>query len=197
MSCAVNQASFEKYNYPKELKDKLTSNEVMKTRDVFVEAGKIYNNAAQIYFKHKTEIKKIKDKSLKKKMPQKYRTKLDSISFLIASYNKKSVNGKNNKKNKEFYSEMNEFLEKKKKKGFKSSAEYQEWKSHRKTMNRFLFNNEKFIKYYASINWSEKSDTFIQAERHKAYRQHATLRTLITILYYELVLLLAVTIATG
>lgn len=85
----------------------------------------------------------------------------------------------------------------KKEKGFKSSDDYLEWKKHRKIINGFLFNNKKFVEYYATINWNEKSDTFIHAERHLAYRRYATFRTLNSILFIKLILLLIVASAAG
>ena len=196
-SCAVNTSVLEKYNYPQELKNKLNSDEIMATRDVMVAGGKIYKYGVNEVMPKIKENRKQEDKALKKQTRKKLKAELDSINRLLLSYNKKIINGRNSKYNSEFYSEMNRFLELKKKKGFKSSDDYLEWKSHRKTINGFLFNGTKSKEYYANINWNEKSDTFIQAERHLAYRRYATFRTLNKILYYELILLLIVVSATG
>jgi hypothetical protein len=196
-SCAVNTSLLEKYNYPPELKNKLNSDDMMASRDVMVASGKVYNYGVNEIIPKIRENRKQKDKSLKKRTRKKLKAELDSLNRLILSYNKKIVHGRNNKKNSEFYAEMNRFLELKKEKGFKSSDDYLEWKSHRKTINGFLFNGAKFQEYYANINWNEKSDTFIQAERHLAYKRYATLRTLRLILYCELILLLIVTSGTG
>jgi hypothetical protein len=196
-SCAVNTSLLEKYNYPPELKNKLNSDDMMASRDVMVASGKVYNYGVNEIIPKIRENRKQKDKSLKKRTRKKLKAELDSLNRLILSYNKKIVHGRNNKKNSEFYAEMHRFLELKKEKGFKSSDDYLEWKSHRKTINGFLFNGAKFQEYYANINWNEKSDTFIQAERHLAYKRYATLRTLRLILYCELILLLIVTSGTG
>lgn len=197
ISCAVNTSLLENYKYPQELKDKLNSNEIMAARDVMVAGGKSYKYVLTEIIPKIKENRKLEDKSLKKQTRKKLNAEIDSINCLIISYNKKIINGRNNKKNREFYSEMNKFLEMKKEKGFKSTAEYQEWKSHRKTINSLLFDAQKSKEYYANINWNEKSDTFIQAERHLAYRRYARFLTMGLILYYELILLLTVAIATG
>ena len=187
----------ENYNYPQELKDKLNSNEVMSTRDVMVAAGKTYKYAVTEIIPKIKENRKLEDKSVKRQTRKKLNAEKDSINCLIISYKKKVINGRNNKKNREFYSEMNRFLKEKKEKGFKLTAEYQEWKSHRRTINSLLFDGQKYREYIANINWNEKSDTFIQAERYLAYRRYARLRTMVSILYYELILLLTVAIAAG
>jgi hypothetical protein len=196
-SCAVNTSLLKNYEYPKELKDKLNSDETMVTRDVMVAGGKSYRYVVTEIIPKIKENRKSEDKSLKKQTRKKLKAELDSIKCLLISYKKKIINGRNNKKNKQFYSEMNRFLEMEKEKGFKSTADYKEWKSHRKTINHFLFNGQKIQEYYANINWNEKSDTFIQAERHLAYQRYARLRTAVSILYYELILLLIVASATG
>tara|TARA_B110000503_G_C7028744_1_gene363049 strand:+ start:138 stop:770 length:633 start_codon:yes stop_codon:yes gene_type:complete len=196
-SCAVNTSLLESYEYPQELKDKLNSDEIMATRDVMVSGGKSYRYVVTEIIPKIKENRKSEDKSLKRQTRKKLKAELDSIKRLLISYNRKIINGRNNKKNREFYSEMNRFLEIKKEKGFKSTTEYQEWKSHRKTINRFLFNGQKFQEYYANINWNEKSDTFIQAERHLAYQRYARLRTAVSILYYEIIFLLIVAGTTG
>ena len=196
-SCAVNTSVLEKYNYPQELKNKLNSDEIMATRDVMIAGGKVYKYGVNEVMPKIKENRKQEDKVLKKQTRKKLMAELDSINRLLLSYNKKIINGRNNKDNSEFYSEMNRFLELKTEKGFKSSDDYLEWKSHRKTINGFLFNGTKSQEYYANINWNEKSDTFIQAERHLAYRRYATFRTLSSILYYDLILLLIVASATG
>ncbi|MGB2044052.1 MAG: hypothetical protein ACPHS6_08440 [Flavobacteriaceae bacterium] len=196
-SCVVNTSVLEKYNYPQELKNKLNSDEIMATRDVMVAGGKVYKYEVNEVRPKIKENRKQEDKALKKQTRKKLMAELDSIYRLRLSYIKKIINGRNNKRNSEFYLEMNRFLELKKEKGFKSSDDYLEWKSHRKTINGFLFNGAKSQEYYANINWNEKSDTFIQAERHLGYRRYATFRTLRSILYYELILLLIIANATG
>mgnify|MGYP001592629658 CR=1 FL=1 len=196
-SCAVNTSVLEKYNYSEELKTKLNSNKIMATKEVMVEMNKSYKYAVNEIIPKYKQNRELKDKSLKREIRKKLKAELDSVNRIVISYNKKIINGRNNKKNREFYSEMNRFLEIKKEDGFKSATEYQEWKSHRKTINRFLFNGKKFHEYYSNINWNEKSEIFIQAERHLAYRRYATFRTLSSILYYELILLLIVASAAG
>jgi hypothetical protein len=196
-SCAVNTSALEKYNYPQELKNKLNSDQIMASRDVMVAGGKLTKYCINEVIPKIKENRKQEDKFLKKQTRKKINAEFDSIRRLFISYNNKLIKGRNNKKNSEFYSEMNKFLEMKKKKGFKSSDDYLEWKNHRKTINGFLFNNKRFVEYYATINWNEKSDTFIQAERHLAYRRNATFLTLNSILYIELILLLIVASAAG
>jgi len=191
-SCAVKTSLLEKYKYPEELKEQLNSDEVMTTKDAMVLGSKSFRYGVNEIIPKLKENQKLEDKSLKRQTRKKLKSKLDSLNGIVFFYNKKIINGRNNKKNREFYSEMNRFLEKKKKKGFKSTDEYQEWESHRKTKKRLRFNYKKYIEYYANINWNEKSDTFIQAERYQAYRRFYRLRTLTSILYTELILLLII-----
>lgn len=195
-SCAINTSILEKHNYPQELKNKLNSDEIMATRDVMVARGKVYKYGVNEVLTKIKENRKQEDKSLKKQTRKKLCTELDSINRLLLSYDKKIINGRNNKDNSEFYSEMNRFLELKKENGFKSTEDYLEWKRHKKTMNSFLFKGVKFQEYYANINWNEKSDIFIHAERHLAYRRYASKLTLIDIMSYEIVLLLILSLST-
>ena len=114
-SCAVKTSLLEKYKYPEELKNKLNSDEVMTTRDALVLGSKSLRYGVNEIIPKLKENQKLEDKSLKRQTRKKLKSKLDSLNGIVFFYNKKIINGRNNKKNREFYSEMNRFLEKKRK----------------------------------------------------------------------------------
>lgn len=101
-SCAVNTSLLENYEYPKELKDKLNSDETMVTRDVMVAGGKSYRYVVTEIIPKIKENRKSEDKSLKKQTRKKLKAELDSIKCLLISYKKKLLTAETIKKTNNF-----------------------------------------------------------------------------------------------
>ena len=108
-SCAVKTSLLEKYKYPEKLKEQLNSEEVMTTRDALVLASKSFRYGVNEIIPKLKENQKLEDKSLKRQTRKKLKSKLDSLNGIVFFYNKKIINGRNNKKTESFIQKWIDF----------------------------------------------------------------------------------------